>query len=390
MTQLDTDVLIVGGGIAGPALAAALAPHDLRVVLLERREGALDTARGDHLQPKALETLDSWGALDDIRAKGAEQRDGTIWYDAAGRPLLRAMLTEFDLPYPYFLYLNHELIGDALMDAASRSSEFKLLKPVRDWRVRIHTDTSVVVDVELPDGSFETISSHILVGADGQNSRVRQLAGIDVETVRYQCPINIFFGRYTEAPPGNALEAYIGEQGILASVPRTGGVCKVGVASTPDEVKMWRTLDPVGVQSRLGEMAADFSVREPAYTGVYPPVRIVANQWVRDNVVLLGDACHAMHPAQSQGMNVSIRCADALAQTLIRSGGASKNALATYERETKPLIDPLLEENHRAGALFDSTDSKQLLQFVEVLRQIGQDPNMTNGYALNGAGYAHT
>ncbi|MBV7337613.1 FAD-dependent monooxygenase [Chloroflexi bacterium TSY] len=384
MTQRDADVLIVGGGIAGPALAAALAPHGFRVILLERRDGLLDTARGDHLQPKVLEILDSWGALDDVRAKGAEQRDGTIWYDASGRPLLTAMLTELDLPYPYFLYLNHELISAALMDAASRSGGFKLLKPVRGWSVRAQTDTAVVVDVDLPDGSSETVSSHILVGADGQNSRVRQLAGIDAETVGYQRPINIFFGRYTEAPPGNSLEAYIGEQGILALVPRTGGVCKVGVASAPDEVKMWRELSPLGVQSRLGEMAADFPVQEPEYVGVYPPVRVMANRWVGDNVVLLGDACHAMHPAQSQGMNVSIRCADALARALIRSGGASKTALATYERETKPFIDPLLKENHRAGALFDSTDSKQLLQFAEVLRQIGQDPDTTNGTPSTG------
>ena len=48
----DFDVAIVGGGIAGPAMACALAPTGLRVLLIERSSEALDTERGDHLQPQ--------------------------------------------------------------------------------------------------------------------------------------------------------------------------------------------------------------------------------------------------------------------------------------------------------------------------------------------------
>jgi 2-polyprenyl-6-methoxyphenol hydroxylase-like FAD-dependent oxidoreductase len=58
------DVLIVGGGIAGAALACALSDTGLSILLIDRSDRPLDTARGDHLQPRTLEILREWGILD--------------------------------------------------------------------------------------------------------------------------------------------------------------------------------------------------------------------------------------------------------------------------------------------------------------------------------------
>ncbi|MEM9655842.1 MAG: NAD(P)/FAD-dependent oxidoreductase [Actinomycetota bacterium] len=304
--------MIVGGGIAGPALA----PHELRVGLIERDPGPLDTARGDHLQLKAVEILDNWGALDTIVDLGAEQRQGTIWYDHGGEPLVRAMLHETGLPHPYFLYLNHELINQALLTAAARNPNFVIYRPVTGWELTHSSDTQISVEISTGNG-IETAATAVLVGADGQNSRVRNVVGIEAEIDRYQRPISILFAPYTEAPEANSLTAYIGEEGIVALVPRTGGICKVGIATDPDDLTNWRKLDGPALRQRLEAIAGSLPIGEPEHIGTYPPVRVTANHWVKDNVVLLGDACHAMHPAQSQGMNVSIRCADALTAALL-------------------------------------------------------------------------
>ena len=76
---VTADVLIVGGGIAGPALAARLAPTGWNIILIERNAAAIDTARGDHLQPYIAELLDRWGLLERFMAAGAEKRKGTVW-----------------------------------------------------------------------------------------------------------------------------------------------------------------------------------------------------------------------------------------------------------------------------------------------------------------------
>ncbi|MEM7273708.1 MAG: FAD-dependent monooxygenase, partial [Actinomycetota bacterium] len=156
------DVLIVGGGIAGPALAAALAPHELRVGLVERQPGPPDTARGDHLQPKAVEILDKWGALDTIVDSGAERRHGTIWYDHSGEPLVRAMLQETGLPHPYFLYLNHELINQALLAAAARNPNFVIYRPVTGWELTRSSDSQLSVEISTGNG-IETATTAVLV-----------------------------------------------------------------------------------------------------------------------------------------------------------------------------------------------------------------------------------
>ena len=72
----DFDVAIIGGGIAGPAMACALAPTGWRVLLVERSAEPIDTARGDHLQPHTCEWLDEWGVLDSMWELGAEKRLG--------------------------------------------------------------------------------------------------------------------------------------------------------------------------------------------------------------------------------------------------------------------------------------------------------------------------
>ena len=71
---LECDLAIVGGGIAGPALAAALADSGYRIILIERNADSLDTARGDHLQPLTCEWLARWDVLDLMFARGAERR----------------------------------------------------------------------------------------------------------------------------------------------------------------------------------------------------------------------------------------------------------------------------------------------------------------------------
>ncbi len=384
--MIKTDVLIVGGGIAGPALAAALADSELSVTLLERSADPLDTARGDHLQPRSVEILDRWGALPSLIQHQPERRAGTIWYDQHGEPLLEALVDQLDLPYPYFLFLNHELISQALLDAAAGNEQFKLLRPIRDWQIEQHDQTQLLATVNTGSQSF-SIQARLLVGADGHNSAVRRFTGIGYQRERYQRPINVLFGQLNEPLTKHCLTPYLSDRGILAVIPRTGGQVKIGVAGDPAGTRQWRASTSSELHHRLRGYSPELPISDLRYAGIYPPARTHAEQWTEGNVVLIGDACHSMHPAQSQGMNVAIACVDQLAHCLREAGNDLVRALHRYEQQARPRIEPLLAANHQAGLLFDSTNPTALAGFADQLRSIQRDVTARHHYSLRSAGY---
>ena len=74
---MDTDILIVGGGVSGSAMGAALVNSGHRVICIDQGTGGpLDTARGDHISPANVAVLAEWGVLDDFFAAGATKRIG--------------------------------------------------------------------------------------------------------------------------------------------------------------------------------------------------------------------------------------------------------------------------------------------------------------------------
>lgn len=384
----DTDVLIIGGGIAGPAVAAALHDRDVSVTLLERSTATLDTARGDHLQPRTLDILEEWGVLDALLDAGAERRRGTRWYDEHGDPVLTVDLEGLPLRHPEFRFLNHELIHEVLMDAAARNPRFRLVRPLHRWRLAAPGQVSV----EQRDQPEVHFRYRLLVGADGTASGVRRALGIDAETHRYRHPIGVLFGRLTTDNPGNDLQVHLGSERIVSAIPRTGGGCKIGVPLRRDELDHWRSLEPEGLKDALGVLAPTLALEGLRFDGIYPPTRVLARRWTGERAALVGDACHAMHPARSQGMNIAIQNIHALLEGL--PGHAEEwthdrrdDALRRYDHEVRTAMESRLRDNHAAGQLMDAMNADANDALRTRLAAVAADPAKLRQYALKAAGY---
>ena len=385
--QRDVDIVIIGAGVAGPALAAALVDSGLEILLLEKSDQPADTARGDRLQPRTLEILERWGALGAFFEAGACKSSGSRWYTADGHELFYSDIAALDLPHPYIAYLNHEAIVDTLVDFATRHQNVSLLRPIRNWWLQERREDGITLRVGLPGDDDVIVRARLLVGADGRNSRVRRVFDIDSRTHVYQRSIAVMFG--TPVRPDSSMRVYVGDRQIVPLIPRADGSAKIGVPIAPDEVADWRKAPAEELSDRLRELAPALEVRNLRFADVYPPIDLRAAHWTRDNVVLIGDACHAMHPARSQGMNIAIRCVDALANEIrkVPSGGNFNDALNRYEQSVRPSIDRMLDANHERGLEMDSTSPDVTATLVAELQRLAADPAAEQAYSMRAAGY---
>jgi 2-polyprenyl-6-methoxyphenol hydroxylase-like FAD-dependent oxidoreductase len=387
------DLVIVGGGIAGPALAAALADTGLHIELVERDAGPLDTVRGDHLQPVTCVCLDAWGVLPHMWALGAEKRLGSRWYGMDGREILHARVDDLDIPHPYYLYLNHELISRAFLERAAANPNFSLRRPAT---ARLVTDGAGRHAVQVRSASgTATLRGSLVVAADGRSSRARRVLQIAAETHDYANPLVVLFASRPEPDPRNEVRAWLTQRGIISVIPRTGGGWKIGFPVQPRELNGWLQAGRAELAARMAAIAPGLAGIEPRVAGVYPVAMVNAARWVQGNVVLMGDACHALHPGRSQGMNVALRTVERLSELLHAPGAATiladrrrlSELLGEFESSLKPAIDARLAENHAWGLEMDRMDTAAVLDIERSLSSVAADPEKRRAYCMRAAGY---
>jgi 2-polyprenyl-6-methoxyphenol hydroxylase-like FAD-dependent oxidoreductase len=387
----EAEVAIVGGGIAGPALACALASTGWRILLVERSGDPLDTARGDHLQPVTCEALAEWEVLDLMWQRGAERRLGSRYLTPAGELILHAPVDQLAIPEPYYLFLNHELISDALLAGARRNPNFELLRPATAMLTGSEMQ-GYGLTVTDPAGHERQVRASLVAAADGRASRCRRVARIPAEEYHYENPMLVLFAPAVFDDPRNEVRGYMTDIGVVSVVPRTGGQWKIGVPVPRTDVARWRRAGSAELGDYLGAHIPEIAGIQPQLAGLYPVAMINADRWIAGNLVLLGDACHALHPGRSQGMNIAIRAVRALARELrapgtFPSGGGLARQLQAFEAGLKPALDDRLADNHRRGLEMDRLDPAAVGRMRDGLAAVAGDEARLRAYCMTAAGY---
>jgi len=389
--RIETDVLIIGGGVAGSAMAACLTDKGYKVVLVEKSEKPQDTARGDHIQPFVCEILNQWGVLDDFFDAGAKKRAGSLWFDESANFLMDANVSKLDIPQPFFMFINHEDISDVFLKFASKDENFSLYRPIINCQ-HVSTDNNEsLYQLILKDKTEHTISTKLVVGADGVASNVARKFELERETFRYKRALAVLFSQDYEADSENNLRTYLTDRGIVTMIPRSKGGCKIGLTIDRNEVKEWKKMSDQDYTNFIGSLVTEYKSLPMYSAGIYPPSMIIAKRWTKDNLVLIGDACHGLHPGRSQGMNTTIKCIDELVRLLPEPKSFNKseitNSLEIYQKIMKGEINYLLESNHRMGLAMDNFDKKS--KAAEIKKYIELEKNQEKGitYRMNSAGY---
>jgi len=397
---LTPDILISGAGIAGATIAAGLRKRGYSVVQLEASVQPLDTARGDHLGPRVVETLAQWDILDAFFEAGAEKRLGARWQLPDGEIVLHSAMDDLPVPHPYYIVLNHDLISETALSLAVNAPDYDytLFRPAAAKDIATGPEahggvTEVRINDE--DGAPIVIKPRMTLACDGRTSRIRTACGFEVaKSYDYERPFVVMFGPRGELQdPRNEIISFLSPNGGLGRIPRMAGQWKIGMAIDKADIPTWKASDNDARKSLMAKRAPAMAQMDTEVAGFYPVIRRETAGWVKGTTVLMGDACHTVHPARGQGMNFGIRCAGRLFDYLPEPHEFGNSALiaqrlAQYETDVKPITDAQLDDNHYRGLLMDTSDSERMAAELVELREIASDDEKHFRYRMAMAGYA--
>ena len=317
----DSDILIVGGGLNGPALALAAARSGLSSVVIDAQpravlEGADFDGRAYALALGSVRMLRRLGLWDGLAENAQPMLEIKVSDGRAGEGPLS----------PYFLHFDHAEIeegpmGHMLEDRFLRRALIEAM--AASDRITVRNEATVVaqeadgqgVTVTLADG--QSLRARLLVGADGRASGTAARAGIrrtgwDYGQTALVCAIE------HEKPHGGVAHQFFMPPGPLAILPLPGNRSSIVWSETHETAARFMALDDDGflqvLRPRFGDFLGEIAIAGQRFS--YPLNLTVANSFVAERLALIGDAAHGMHPIAGQGLNAGFRDVAALAQVL--------------------------------------------------------------------------
>ena len=384
MTQLPrrTDVLIVGGGPAGLAIAVTLAQLGIDHVIIDSEPAAAPGSKAAAVQPRTLEYLDRVGLAEPLIDDGL--RGGGFAVVDSDSQLMRMSYESIDSPFPFLL-----LIGQ-------QQTEIRLAQRLEALGGSVHRSVTLLdlhddfpgtaATVVDDDGLVHAVTARYVAGADGVHSSVRRLAGIDFPG---DAPAALFALAdivVSGAPADNLDTTFsLSAEGMLITSALPGDQLRVvaGVPEgtpAPDQADVADLLD-----KRAGGWIRDATIESVAASSTYRVQQRVAATLRRGNVFLLGDAAHTHSPAGGQGMNTGIQDAANLGWKLhhVLTGRATPELLDSYDVERRPVAAHLIAFTSQLMQIATITDPAAAKLRNDTLAAASQVPGVTAWLARN-------
>jgi len=337
---MDAEVVIIGGGVAGCALATRLARSGRSVIVLEKERVYRDQIRGEAIMP--------WGYLEAVGLGLADVIMGTPGVSVISRfvpydetwPAQKARARARDLSTvlpgaPGVIGVGHPELRQALADSAA-SAGAVIMRGVGRAQVSPGPTPSVGYDL---DGSRRSHSCRLVVVADGKNSATRAALGIDLVTTRPRVMLAGLLvddgGRWNRADTSIAVD----DRNQFTVLPRADARIRLYVGRRADDPELFNGPDRVArflEAYRSSIFPADTLLAAAAPVGpcaTFPMTDAWTDEILSPGVVLLGDAAGWSNPVTAQGLSVALRDAKVLGELLEEQREWTPETLRGYPLE---------------------------------------------------------
>jgi 2-polyprenylphenol 6-hydroxylase len=315
------DMVVIGGGLVGASLVAALRSSGLRIALIEPRE------------PSSLPSDESWdsriyaispGSVEFLHDLGIWQRmdasrltpvyDMTVFGDD-NCSHIHFSAYETGVAELAYIIENRQL-QTAVWEVLQSEKELNIICPASCTAIIWH---STHAEVQLEDG--RTLEATLVVGADGVNSWTRQQADIAVSRHAYQ-QIGVVANYSTELPHRNTAHQWFRRDGVLALLPLTDYRVSMVWSTSEIHASQLREFSAKDLCTHVAE-ASSYTLGKLDL--ITPPAGFPLNfahvdHLIKPRLALVGDAAHGIHPLAGQGVNLGLRDARKLAE-IIRERG---------------------------------------------------------------------
>lgn len=406
---MKTEVLIIGGGVGGLALAGLLGQAGVDITVVEPRkfpipEGTEHYGRTAALMGGSVNILKALGLWEEIQARTAPLRVMRIIDDS--NPAIEPVQIDFPASEIGLKEFGHNvpnmMLHDMLYQKIIRIKNVQIIDGVKLDNFEIKNNQ---VSATLDNGG--TIQANLIVGADGRNSIVRRIAGIKTrENIYNQSAITCLI-EHTK-PHENISTEHHRAGGPFTTVPMPDKDGKyfssvVWVEKTQDS-DAYMHMDKTTMQNalKIRSRGALGDIKLASHPESWPLKGVIAQDITAPRLALIAEAAHVMSPIGAQGLNLSLRDVATLSETLIDAlrlgediGGelvlaryakrrnldmsSRFNGVDTYNRIVSNNIG-LLRGLRRAGL----KTLKNIPAFKHLAMQQGLSPMMDEGRVMRG------
>jgi 2-octaprenyl-6-methoxyphenol hydroxylase len=346
------DIIVIGGGLVGFALARAVSVLGYKVTLVEAREvqspkiTELDNRSIALSYPtiSALKSLGVWESLSNhaqeikkihVSDKG-RYGQSTIDGENEHLPFLGAVI---EMPY----------LHNALIDSI-KNENVEIISPAKVEAIN-ESDSGYELQIK-QDDNLQTFNAKLIIACDGANSQIREKLELPTFKKEYNQIAMVCNIQLKRGHEGIAYERFY-QDGVTAMLPLTQNRCGCIWTMRPEQAEDFKQLSSAEVlkkiQNQFGYRLGRFE--NIGKTGWFPLSLIRAERLYKDNVLLFGNAAHFLHPVSAQGFNLSVRDIACLCDLLSEHGLNQDNKVLLQQYEVKRLSDQTRTANITNGLI---------------------------------------